>query len=151
MEVEEIKRVRLSKLEELTQHKIDPYGSKFNVTGSVADTLKDFQENKQVVLAGRLMGMRSHGKVMFADLQDQSGKMQLFIKVDAVKTNDFEIVKALDIGDIIGVKGELFVTKVGQQRVRVNEIIMLSKSLMTMPEKCLAPCAEFQTARSNAL
>ena len=81
------------------------------------------------------MAHRSHGKGMFADLEDQSGKIQLFIKTQAVTTNGFEIVKALDIGDIIGVKGVLFVTKTGQQSVRVSEITFLSKSLLSLPEK----------------
>lgn len=135
MEVDEIRRVRLDKLKKLKEHDIAPYGMRFDRTSSISDMLADFSEEKEVAIAGRIMANRSHGKVMFADLEDQSGKVQLFIKVEEVTTNGFEIVKALDIGDIIGVKGTLFVTKTGQQSVRVAEITFLSKSLLSLPEK----------------
>ena len=135
MEVDEIRRVRLDKLNKLKDHGIAPYGTRFDRTGSISDVLKDFEEEKEVKIAGRLMASRSHGKVMFADLEDQSGKIQLFIKVSKVITNEFEVVKALDIGDIIGIKGTLFTTKTGQQSVRVAEITFLSKSLLSLPEK----------------
>ena len=135
MEVDEIKQVRLDKLGKLQEHGINAFGSKFETTSSIQDTLDQFKEEKEVVLAGRMVAVRSHGKVMFADLQDQTGRMQLFIKSTELKINDFEVVKALDIGDIIGVKGILFVTKMGQQSVRVSELTVLSKSLMTLPEK----------------
>lgn len=135
MEVEEIIEVRNKKIQELKEHNIDPYGEKFECSASIADTLADFKEGKKVVLAGRLVATRSHGKVMFADIQDQTGRIQIFIKIQDVTVNGYPIVNALDIGDIIGVRGELFVTKMGQQSVRVAELKMLSKSLMTLPEK----------------
>ena len=135
MEVDEIRRVRLDKLEQLREHGIEAYAGRFDRSNSIAETLKGFQEGKEVALAGRLMASRSHGKVVFADLEDQSGKIQLFIKMQEVVTNGFEMVKALDIGDIIGVKGTLFLTKTGQQSVRVAQISVLSKSLLSLPEK----------------
>jgi len=135
MEVEEIRQVRLDKLAKLEAHDINAYGAKFVRSSSIAEVLSSFQEEKEIVIAGRLMASRSHGKVMFADLEDQSGRMQLFIKIQQVTTNGFEVVKALDIGDIIGIKGTLFVTKTGQQSVRVSEITFLSKSLLSLPEK----------------
>ncbi len=135
MEVDEIRRVRLDKLKSLEEHGIAPYGSRFDRTHLISEVLKDFKEEKEVVIAGRFMAHRSHGKVMFADLEDQSGKIQIFIKVQDVTTNGFGVVKALDIGDIIGVKGVLFVTKTGQQSVRVSQITFLSKSLLSLPEK----------------
>jgi len=135
MEVDEIRRVRLDKLKKLEEHDIAPYGPCFNRTHSISEVLENFKEGKKVVIAGRFMANRSHGKVMFADLEDQSGKIQLFIKTKEITTNGFEIVKALDIGDIVGIKGVLFVTKTGQQSVRVSEIIFLSKSLLSLPEK----------------
>jgi len=135
MEVDEIREVRLDKLNKLREHNIAPYGMRFDRTHSIAEILADFKEDTEVIIAGRYMSHRSHGKVMFSDLEDQSGKIQLFIKVKEVTTNGFEIVKALDIGDIIGVKGTLFVTKTGQQSVRVSEIVFLSKSLLSLPEK----------------
>src|SRR3989338_2443168 len=135
MEVDEIRRVRLGKLKNLEESGIAPYGARFERTSTIAEILKDFQDGKEGIIAGRFMSHRSHGKVMFADLEDQSGKMQLFIKIQEVTTNGFEVVKALDIGDIIGVKGTLFVTKTGQQSVRVSGITFLSKSLLSLPEK----------------
>lgn len=135
MEVDEIKRVRLDKLEHLTSGGIDAYGGKFETTHTVNQILEDFKEEETVVLAGRLMAVRSHGKVLFGDLEDQSGKMQIYVKSTEVKKDDLDIVKNIDIGDIIGVKGFLFVTKMGQQSVHVTELTVLSKSLMTLPEK----------------
>ena len=135
MEVDEIRRVRLDKLKKLEEHNIAPYGLRFNRTHLISEVLENFKEEKEVVIAGRFMAHRSHGKVMFADLEDQSGKIQLFIKSKEVTTNGFEIVKALDIGDIVGIKGVLFVTKTGQQSVRVSQITFLSKSLLSLPEK----------------
>ena len=135
MEVDEIKEVRLGKLNALKEHDIYPYGGQFETSSGIQEALDLFEEGKAVTLAGRLVAVRSHGKVMFSDIQDQSGKIQLFIKSKELLVNDYEIVKALDIGDIIGIKGELFTTKMGQQSVRVSELKMLSKSLMTLPEK----------------
>jgi len=135
MDVSEIKQVRLEKLNKLNSHGIDPYGGKFLLSESIEDVLGNFKEGKEVALAGRLLAIRSHGKVQFADLSDQTGKIQLFLKAEKIEINGPEIVKGLDIGDIVGVKGELFVTKMGQQSVRVSELTYLCKSLMTLPEK----------------
>ena len=130
MELDEIKRVRLEKLNNLRAEGLDPYAGGFVPSHTIAQALGAFSEGQEVALAGRLIANRSHGKVVFADIQDQTGKMQLFIKADA-----FNIIKDLDIGDIIGVKGALFKTKTGQESVRVAEIQVLCKSLMSLPEK----------------
>ena len=130
MELDEIKRVRLEKLNNLRAEGLDPYAGGFVPSHAIAQALGAFSEGQEVALAGRLIANRSHGKVVFADIQDQTGKMQLFIKADA-----FNIIKDLDIGDIIGVKGALFKTKTGQESVRVSEIQVLCKSLMSLPEK----------------
>ncbi len=135
MEVEEIKRVRLEKLQHLRAQGIYPYGGKFDFTTSIADALANFQEGKEIIVAGRILANRSHGKVVFIDLMDQTGKMQLFIKHEVIGEKLFNLCKDLDIGDIIGVKGPLFTTKTGQQSVRVADFKLLSKSLMCMPEK----------------
>jgi lysyl-tRNA synthetase class 2 len=135
MELDEIRRVRLEKLSHLNENGIAPYAMRFDRTHSISEALTGFQEGKEVIIAGRLIASRSHGKVIFADLEDQSAKIQIFIKTQEVTTNGFEVVKALDIGDIIGVKGTLFITKTGQQSVRVAQITFLSKSLLSLPEK----------------
>jgi len=135
METNEIKDVRIKKLETLRAKGIDAYSQRFLRTHTVAEVLKDFKEGQHVVLAGRIMANRSHGKVHFMDLMDQSGRMQLFVKLDVVGQEAFDLLEALDIGDIIGVEGETFTTKMGQQSVRVQKYEVLSKSLQTLPEK----------------
>ncbi|MBF0386169.1 MAG: lysine--tRNA ligase [Candidatus Omnitrophica bacterium] len=135
MEVDEIKKVRTDKLNHLKDSGIEPYGGKFSPSAGIKETLDGFSEGKEVVLAGRLTAMRSHGKVEFCDLLDQTGKIQLFVKLDNLDEKSLVCCKNLDIGDIIGVKGVLFITKTQQQSVRVAEIVFLSKSLMTLPEK----------------
>jgi len=102
---------------------------------SVSETLKRFEEGKLAQLAGRMVAFRSHGKVAFADLQDQTGKIQLFLKMDDPSSRVTQVCKNLDIGDIIGVEGALFTTKTGQQSLRVSRIECLAKSLLRLPEK----------------
>ena len=135
MEVDEIRQVRQKKLDALSERGIDPYGQRFQGTTAVRDILGAFQENKEVTAAGRIMARRKHGKVIFMDLHDVTGKIQLFIRKDNIGEELFETAADMDIGDIIGVKGELFVTKLGEQSIRVSELTILSKSLMCLPEK----------------
>ncbi len=136
MEIHEIKQIRIEKAKLLASKGLKPYGGKFLRTTTIADALLHFEEEKEIVLAGRIMANRAHGKVMFLDLMDQSSKIQLFVKVDNVGEELFTIIQhQVDIGDIAGVKGKLFTTKTGQQSVRVLEFKLLSKSLMCLPEK----------------
>lgn len=135
MEVNEIKGVRLEKLQNLRAKGIAPYGQRFIVSGSIVECFKHFEENKKVTVAGRIVAHRKFGKAVFFDLMDQSGKVQIYLKEDILTPERFEIVKDLDIGDIIGVEGEFFKTKTGQESVRALNLTVLSKSLMTLPEK----------------
>ncbi len=135
MEVNEIKSVRIEKLNSLRSHGIFPYGSRYERSENILQILNHFAENRSVSLAGRIIAHRKHGKVVFLDIQDQTGKMQLYVKADIITPQRFEIVKDLDIGDIIGVQGELFKTHLGQESLRVLQLTVLSKSLMTLPEK----------------
>jgi len=135
MEVDEIKQVRQKKLAELRLGGIDPYGHRFQGVCSVSDILAQFEENQPVIAAGRVMARRKHGKVIFMDLRDRTGKIQLFVRQDTMGEESFAMAADVDIGDIIGVQGELFVTKLGEQSIRVLELTMLAKSLTTLPEK----------------
>lgn len=135
MEHDDIKRVREEKRSDLVGAGVDPYGGKYEPTHTVEQVLTDFQPDQTVKVAGRLMAKRSHGKVLFADLEDQTGKIQLFIKIQDPEAQITRIVKALDIGDIIGVEGETFTTKMKQDSIRVTNIEFLTKSLKTLPEK----------------
>lgn len=135
MDISEIKSIRIKKLRNLQDQGVSPYGNRFEHTVSIAQILTDFDEGMKVVFAGRIIANRKHGKVLFVDLQDQSGKIQLYLKADLISPEKFGIVQELDIGDIIGVEGELFRTKTGQESVRVVNMQVLSKSLMNLPEK----------------
>ncbi len=135
METNESKDVRMKKLQHLRSKGIEGYGQRFLRTHGIADVLHDFQEGKHVVVAGRLMADRSHGKVHFLDLMDQTGRMQLFVKLDSIGQEAFDLLEALDIGDILGAEGETFITKTGQKSVRVTKYHVLAKSLQPLPEK----------------
>lgn len=136
MEAHEIKQIRSDKAKLLLEKGLKPYGGKFVRTTSIAQVLLAFEEEKDVVVAGRVMANRAHGKVLFLDLMDQGAKIQLFVKLDNVGEELFTLIQhQVDIGDIVGVKGKLFKTKTGQESVRVLEFKILSKSLMCLPEK----------------
>ncbi len=135
MELSEIKQVREEKLESLIQQGINPYGQRFQDVEPVGQVLQQFVEGRNVKVAGRVIANRKHGKVMFMDLRDMTGKVQLFVRKDNLAEGAFEMIQLLDIGDIVGVVGELFVTKMGEQSIRVKELTVLSKSLMCLPEK----------------
>ena len=136
MEITEIKNIRTEKLKNLLGKALSPFGAKFSRTSSIKETLENFSEGKKVSLAGRIMAQRKHGKVIFLDIEDQTDKIQLYIKADHMTVELFEIINnELDIGDIVGVKGELFKTQTGQQSVRVLDLTVLAKALMSLPEK----------------
>ena len=135
MELDENKSVRIKKLDALKAKGVDAYAQRFIRSHSIADILKDFKEGVHVVTAGRIMANRDQGKVHFMDLMDQTGRMQLFIKGDNIGQEAYEMLKFLDLGDIIGVEGETFKTKTGQDSIRVSKYHVLAKSLQTMPEK----------------
>ena len=135
MEIDENKAVRIKKLDALKARGIDAYAQRFIRTHSIAEILKDFKEGVHVVTAGRIMANRDQGKVHFMDLMDQSGRMQLFVKGDNIGQDAYEMLKCLDLGDIIGIEGDTFTTKTGQNSIRVTKYDVLAKSLQTMPEK----------------
>ena len=119
---------------------INPYPAKlYPVDATSAGIIKDYEEGKKVVIAGRLMSRRIQGKASFAELQDSEGRIQVYFNRDEIcpgedKTNYNEVYKKLlDIGDIIGIEGELFTTKVGEKTVMVKKFEMLSKALRPLP------------------
>ncbi len=136
MELNEIIAQRKEKLELFKSLGIDPYGRKFEKTHSLKELLASFKENEKVVLAGRLMAKRKHGKVCFADLRDQEDRLQLYVrKDDTLNEEQFELFNKLDIGDIIGCFGETFKTHTGEPTLKVTGFVLLSKSLRPLPEK----------------
>jgi lysyl-tRNA synthetase class 2 len=136
MELNEIVQQRIEKLKAFKEAGLDPYGRKFDKTCSIKELLTSFNENANVILAGRLMGKRKHGKVCFSDLRDQEAKIQLYVRKDDLLTQEqFELFNSLDIGDIIGVEGTTFKTHTGEPTLKVTGFTLLSKSLQPLPEK----------------
>ncbi|MCR4440705.1 MAG: lysine--tRNA ligase [Peptococcaceae bacterium] len=130
-------QVRLEKLNELKKRGIDPFGSRFERTHYAADIVDNFVrlEGKDVVIAGRIMSKRDMGKAAFAHLQDISGQIQIYIRLDDVGPETHELFTRLDIGDIIGVSGYVFRTKKGEITVGVKGLTFLTKALRPLPEK----------------
>ena len=132
--VNELIQQRITKLNEIKEKGIAPYGGKFEHL-PIKDILADFQEDKEVVIAGRIMASRGHGKSIFGDLKDNSGKIQIYVKKDQLGEEHFDIFKKLDIGDIIGIQGRLFKTRTEEITVNVDKFVILAKSLRPLPEK----------------
>ena len=134
----DILRVRREKLAKLREAGKDPFKiTKFNPTHKSITILNEFEslENQEVVVAGRIMTKRVMGKASFAHILDSEGQIQIFVQINELGKEAYEDFKALDIGDIIGVKGDVFRTKKGEISVRAKEITLLSKSLQPLPEK----------------
>ena len=134
----EVLKVRRAKLAELQQQGRDPFKVvKYEVTHSATYIIENFEamEGKMVSVAGRLMSKRGMGKASFCDVQDRDGKVQLYVKVDEVGAEVYEDFKKYDIGDMIGVEGEVFKTHKGEISLKVKNITLLSKSLQPLPEK----------------
>ena len=131
-------KVRRDKLEALRAEGLDPFQqTKFDVTSSAKEIKENFDamEGRTVTLAGRLMSKRGMGKVSFCDLQDNTGRIQLYVRFDAMDEVDFARFKKNDIGDIVGVEGDVFKTERGEISLRVHKATLLSKSLLPLPEK----------------
>ncbi|AZO93110.1 lysine--tRNA ligase [Halocella sp. SP3-1] len=128
---------RREKLSDIIQQGHKPYGKKYNVTNHAQEIEDSFDEleGQEVSLSGRLMAIRTHGKASFADLMDITGKIQLYVKLDVVGEEEYNFFAELDIGDIIGINGEVFKTRRGQISIKVNSFKFLSKSLRPLPEK----------------
>jgi len=130
-----VEAARREKLAELVKRGVAPFAYRFDRSGSVADALEQFRQDDPTVhrLAGRLILVRSMGKTTFGHLEDRSGKIQVYFKVDTVGAEQYEVVKLLDLGDVVGVEGPLFRTKTGEVTVRVERFTLLTKSLRPLP------------------
>ena len=131
-------QVRRDKLAALQAEGQDPFQiTKFDFNADSAAIKADYAayEGKIVRVAGRLMSKRGMGKVLFCDLQDNTGRIQLFVKIDEMGEDEFNRFKKNDIGDIVGAEGEVFTTKTGEVSIRTSSIQLLSKSLLPLPDK----------------
>jgi lysyl-tRNA synthetase class 2 len=135
--INELKKVRLEKLQELRDMGIDPFGGKYERSAMAQQIIDDFNalEGKSVKIAGRIMSKRRHGKAGFANLQDLSGRVQLYFRKDDLGEEQYEMFKKMDIGDILGIEGEVFRTQKGEISIHVRSLTYLSKSLNPLPEK----------------
>ena len=137
-DISEILRVRREKLSALQSEGRDPFQeTKFTVSHHTQEIKDQFDalEGTEVTIAGRLMSKRGMGKVSFCDLQDKSGRIQLYARKDEMDEEEYNRFKKFDIGDIVGVRGEVFRTQRGEMSVRGRAITLLSKSLLPLPEK----------------
>jgi len=141
--LDNIAQQRLQKLERLRDRGVEPYPSSYHRTHTTAqaiDLLKQQKdagqtETQSVTVAGRIMARRSMGKISFLDLRDNSGKIQLYLNSKSLDESVLEMIKDIDIGDIVGASGTLFHTKSGEPTVDVRDFTMLAKSLQPLPEK----------------
>ena len=138
LDLSEQRRIRRAKLKELQDAGQDPFQiTKYIVTAHSTDVKEKFDEmeGKQVSVAGRIMSKRGMGKAVFCDLQDGKGRIQLYVRIDELGEEPFARFKKTDIGDIVGVEGEVFRTKRGEISIKAHKITLLSKSLIPLPEK----------------
>ncbi len=132
---EEIIKERKKKLEELRKKGINPYPAKFDKKDSVEKALKA-KSGSKIKTAGRVMSRRQIGKIIFSDLQDFSGKIQLVLQDKETLAKDLEFFKKyIDIGDIIGIEGKIIKTKTGEQSILIKKLELLTKSLLPLPSK----------------
>lgn len=144
MELNELLQIRRQKLDELRQLGIDPFGQKYERSHTAKNILQQYNNDSKeelqekaihVSVAGRIMQKRGMGKAAFAHIQDLSGKIQIYVRQDAVSTEQYKAFQLLDIGDIVGVEGTVFKTKTGETSVKASAVTVLSKSLYPLPEK----------------
>ena len=136
-DLNEMLQIRRDKLKQLKEEGRNPYlVEKFERTNFTKEIVENFEnfEDKSVTIAGRVMARRGHGKVTFLDIQDSTGRIQAFLKIDNLG-DEYNDVKLLDIGDIVGITGEVFKTKMGEVSVRTENFKILTKSLQILPEK----------------
>ena len=126
---------RRENLEKLRELGFSPWAGTFDRTADLASTRADFEEGREVRVCGRVLTVRKMGKAAFADLNDGSDRFQIFVQRDAIGEDAFAAFKLLDIGDIIGVTGSLFITKTGEPSVKIEKFVLLSKALRPLPDK----------------
>ena len=137
MELNEIIQQRKAKFDSLEKEGAAVYQNSphFSSHIEIGQVLADFEEAKSVSLSGRLMAKRLHGKVIFADLRDGTGRIQLYLKADILGADNFALLDSLDVGDILNIRGELFKTHTGEPTVKVEGFTVLAKALRPLPEK----------------
>ncbi len=139
-EIHEQMQVRIDKMNQIAAAGWKPFGRKFEWTHRATDVADNFEvlaaeEGKEIQLCGRVMAIRGHGKTCFLDMMDKTGRIQLYVRKDALGEENYAIIKMMDIGDIVGVTGTVFKTHMGEISIKVTALEVLSKSLRPLPEK----------------
>ncbi|MCJ7843008.1 lysine--tRNA ligase [Lederbergia sp. NSJ-179] len=141
-EVNDQLQVRRQKMQSLREKGIDPFGKRFERThdtkeikGLYEQLSQEELEEKAVTIAGRVMTKRGKGKAGFAHIQDLSGQIQIYVRKDVVGEEQYELFKSVDLGDLVGITGTVFKTKVGELSVKVTDFILLTKALRPLPDK----------------
>ena len=137
-DLNELLKIRRQKLFDLQEKGKDPFEiTKYNVTSNSKQIFENFEtlEGQEVTIAGRIMTKRIMGKASFCHMQDREGRIQVYVRKDAIGEEEYNDFKHYDLGDIIGVKGEVFVTQKGEKSVKAKEVILLTKSIQILPEK----------------
>src|SRR5665647_2591438 len=144
LELNELLVIRRNKLDELRALGVDPFGQKYERTHLAKPILDTYSEQTkeeldasaiEVRIAGRIMQKRGMGKTSFAHIQDISGKIQIYVRKDVVNELEFKAYEVLDIGDIIGVSGHVFKTQTGETSIKVQSLVVLTKSIYPLPDK----------------
>jgi len=130
-------KIRLEKLDLFRQADIEPYADRYVRTHKTLEVLERFEEleGQEVSVAGRIMSKRDQGKIIFAHIQDFSGRIQIYIRKDELGETLFELITKFDVGDIIGVEGKVFRTKRGEVSIHARTVKLLSKAMRPLPEK----------------
>ncbi|MDF2787242.1 MAG: lysyl-tRNA synthetase [Neobacillus sp.] len=137
-------RVRREKMNTMRENGLDPFGKRFERSHTIVELVEQYGElekedleakNVEVTIAGRMMTKRGKGKAGFANIQDLTGQIQVYVRLDAIGAEAYEVFDSSDLGDIIGVTGTLFKTKVGELSVKVQDYTFLTKALRPLPDK----------------
>lgn len=138
-EINEQMQVRIDKMHKIEEHGWKPFGYRFLYTHRAADIAAQFDElsekETEVKMAGRIMAIRGHGKTCFMDMQDKTGRIQVYVRKDVIGEENYALIKLMDIGDTVGITGTAFRTHMGELSIKANSVEMLSKSLRPLPEK----------------
>ncbi|MFL6518383.1 MAG: lysine--tRNA ligase, partial [Bacillus sp. (in: firmicutes)] len=137
-------RVRREKMSTMRENGLDPFGKRFDRSHTSSELINQYEElekedieakNLSVSIAGRIMTKRGKGKAGFAHLQDLTGQIQVYVRQDAIGEESYKLFDSADLGDIIGVTGTLFKTKVGELSIKVENFVFLTKALRPLPDK----------------
>ena len=139
VDINEQMQVRIDKMHKISEHGWLPFGHKFVWTHHTEDIRAQFkddaEEELKVQAAGRVMAIRGHGKTCFLDVQDKTGRIQVYVRKDILGEENYALIKLMDIGDIVGITGVVFRTHMGELSIKADSLEMLSKALRPLPEK----------------